>query len=152
MPDYSRCKIYKLESPSGHYYIGSTTYRQLNQRLAVHRCDSRRPKNCNNKLYSHITAIGWDKIKMTLLEEFVCANGDELRQRENRYIMESLDDDLCLNRNRAYANGVDYRDEKITCDCGTTVSRRQYPQHLQTNKHRKRAPPVEPTLPEISPA
>lgn len=87
------CIIYRLDCPDGFFYIGSTK-QSLEQRFYSHKRDS---KKYNRKLYTHINSIGWDSIKIIILEE--C--DDTIRQqREDELIKASLLDTKCLNHNR----------------------------------------------------
>lgn len=77
MPDYSKGKIYAIYSPSLNItYIGSTT-KTLKERLYGHlkgnTTGSKQVLKCND-------------YKITLLENFPCANRYELEMRETEYI------------------------------------------------------------------
>ena len=100
MPDdrYTHGKIYRLVCPDGHYYIGSTI-NQLKYRLNNHKVSS---KSSKAKVYEYINAIGWDDIKIELIEDCPCNSKETLLQREAFYINELKDDTLCLNTNRSH--------------------------------------------------
>lgn len=95
---YENSKIYKLICEDGFYYYGSTTS-TLTNRLSKHKTNS---KIENSKLYTHIKTIGWDKVRIQLVEQFQCENKQELLQKENDYILTGKDDNLCLNTIRSY--------------------------------------------------
>jgi len=95
---YTNAKIYKLVCNDGHYYYGSTI-NTLKHRLNRHRQSS---KTEMNKLYTHVTAVGWDAFRMDLIEEYPCISRVELYTREDIYIKKSLHDPLCLNVLRAH--------------------------------------------------
>lgn len=100
MPKYSEAKIYKLECNDGYYYIGSTTSHYLSSRLSNHRNDSKRINYVNTKVYKHIKQIGWENVKIVLIELFPCNCIEELKKKENEYILKNINDSLCLNNNR----------------------------------------------------
>lgn len=95
---YENSKIYKLVCDDGHYYYGSTI-QSLDKRLYGHHGST---KIMTSKLYTHIQEIGWDKVKIECIEEVSCKNRKELREIENKYILESRNDSLCLNTLRSY--------------------------------------------------
>ena len=100
MPDYSRSKIYKLQCDDGHFYIGSTK-NELRKRLQDHKGDSKRH---DSKVYQHINAIGWERVRIVLIEEFSCETRDELRRKEDEHIQLHENNPLCLNNNRTSFN------------------------------------------------
>jgi predicted GIY-YIG superfamily endonuclease len=96
MPDYSKSKVYKLQCDDGYYYIGSSCD-ELRKRFWLHKADSKRR---NAYVYQHINQIGWDRVRIVLLEEYSCKTRDELRAREDTHIQQHLTDSLCLNTRR----------------------------------------------------
>ena len=96
MVNYSNSKIYKLQCNDGYFYIGSTTS-ELRKRLREHKTN-----NSNTSVYNHINSIGWNNVKIILIENFECNNRDELRMYENEYIQNNILDPLCLNTYNAY--------------------------------------------------
>ena len=94
---YESGKIYKLQCIDGYYYIGSTT-QTLYNRLNHHKFSS---KTGTSKAYKYINSIGWDKVKIELIEDFPCTIKSELNEREEYYISQSKTDNLCLNINSA---------------------------------------------------
>ena len=98
MPNYSNSKVYKLiNSVDKKIYIGSTT-QPLSTRLAEHKSKAKsRPYN----VYKHLNTIGWDKVRIILIETVNCFNKEQLNQREQYYI-----DRLkpSLNKHHAYVN------------------------------------------------
>lgn len=87
-------KIYKLQCEDGHYYIGSTIS-ELRFRLANHKGKAKAKPD--RRVYKHIHSIGWDKVRIILIEEFECKTRQELYQKEDEHIRNALQDDLCLN-------------------------------------------------------
>uniref|UniRef100_A0A6C0ELY7 GIY-YIG domain-containing protein n=1 Tax=viral metagenome TaxID=1070528 RepID=A0A6C0ELY7_9ZZZZ len=107
---YEHSKIYKLLCDDGHYYYGSTIA-QLKSRYWGHKDSS---KTMTSRLYTHINSIGWDKVKIELVEAFSCANRTEIRMKENEYISASKDDPLCLNTLPAYASDDQKQQRVVT--------------------------------------
>lgn len=97
---YENGKIYKLICNDGSYYFGSTT-QKLYRRLNHHKEAS---KIGTSVVYRHINNIGWDKVKIELVEDYPCTIKSELNKREEYYINLSKSDELCLNYNRAYVS------------------------------------------------
>ena len=141
--------IYKLECLE-HFYYGSTTS-ELAKRLYSHCQDgTKNPRMSGNRLYSHINSIGWKHAKISLIEEIKFTTKEQLRRAENKYIVESLKNPLCLNSNRSIVTMeerkalVSERSKRkqtakhlqVVCDCGmvTTVGRKQ--QHLNSVNHK----------------
>lgn len=97
---YDNSTIYKLICEDGHYYYGSTIV-SLRMRLHGHKESS---KTMTSRVYKHIVEIGWDKVKIECIERVSCKDRKELREVENKYILENRNDPLCLNTLRAYTS------------------------------------------------
>jgi hypothetical protein len=105
---YEKAKIYKLECDDGHYYYGSTI-NELRVRLSGHKdAATFRPY----RVYQHINEIGWDKVKIVLVEACPCESRDELNRKENDYILAHKSDPLCLNNNLACLTDEQRKDYK----------------------------------------
>ena len=95
---YSRGKIYKLvNSVDDKIYIGSTCIR-LSQRLHQHKAMA---KSKPLPAHRHLNTIGWDNVRIILIENVIAETKDQLLQREQHYI------DLLnpsLNKQSAYAH------------------------------------------------
>lgn len=107
MPDYKNGKLYKLQCDDGHYYIGSTC-NELRFRLYGHKTDSKKE---NNKKYQHINEIGWDRVRIVLIEECPCENKTQLCRKEDEMIRKYQNDPLCLNSKRASCDKKEYYTE-----------------------------------------
>jgi hypothetical protein len=141
-------KIYRLECNDGHFYIGSTS-KSLTYRKAQHVQTSLRGDSRGNKVYSHIHKIGWDNVKIVLVQDV--PPGADYRKIEDAYIRASLSDPLCLNKNRAFTTAEEKaaaarefarkvqerRNAPIVCECGLTTTVGRHRQHLNSYKHRK---------------
>ena len=92
---YSNGKLYRLVCDDGHYYIGSTT-NKLNYCLHGHKTNSKNEmKRC--RLYEHILTIGWDKVKIELIELYPCKSKEELTKKMKLIYKDYKDDFMCLN-------------------------------------------------------
>lgn len=100
MPDYSKSKIYKLQCEDGHFYIGSTAT-ELRYRFAKHK-QTHSKAQPNTRAYKHINELGWDKVRVILVEEVVCENKQQLLQIEDKHIQSEHQNILCLNTFRAF--------------------------------------------------
>jgi predicted GIY-YIG superfamily endonuclease len=143
-------KIYKLQCPDGHYYYGSTTYKYLCQRLSHHKIDAEKPAYRKTKLYNHIKSIGWDAIKMMLIEEVPYTCRDALRTKENEYVLQGYGDPKCLNHNRPiiteeqrkeYKRMIldkekEWRNTVVHCDtCHKDITQGRLNQHNRSQIH-----------------
>jgi hypothetical protein len=88
MNKYNNAKVYKIVNDiDDKIYIGST-YQSLTKRFRDHKADAkRRPKR---RVYKHFNAIGWNNVKIILIEEFPCKSKIELEKREREMIDELL--------------------------------------------------------------
>jgi hypothetical protein len=99
MIDYSKTKIYKIESHLGDkIYIGSTTKDYLSQRFQQHKYTFKYWKNGKG---SKITSFdifdeyGLENCQIVLIEEYPCTSKDAKNAREGHFI-KLLD---CVNKN-----------------------------------------------------
>lgn len=84
MKDYSLGKIYKIISnKNGMYYVGSTCYPKLSQKLSKHKQDYKKYENGKgiwNQVYNFFI---YDEPRIILLENYSCNNIDELHARQH---------------------------------------------------------------------
>jgi hypothetical protein len=112
MNRYNNGKIYKLvNSVDDKIYIGSTCL-SLAKSISNHRTMARRkPLPC----HQYLNDIGWDKVRIILIESVTAETKDQLLMREQHYI------DLLkpeLNKQSAYVNCPHGRQHQICKDCG----------------------------------
>lgn len=98
MVNYQKGKIYKLQCNDGHFYIGSTC-NELRIRLGCHKTLSK--TRLEMKVYKHINSVGWDSVSIILVENVPCESKEELKKKEDEFLMKELNNELCLNCNRA---------------------------------------------------
>jgi|TARA_R110000851_G_scaffold104370_1_gene222093 hypothetical protein len=84
MPNYTNGKIYKIvNSIDDKIYIGSTTV-GLSKRKGDHK--SKAKIYPNRKVYQHWNSIGWENIRIVLIENVTCFSKEQLLLREDYYI------------------------------------------------------------------
>lgn len=132
--NYENGKIYRLLCNDEHYFIGSTV-NELRYCLNKHKQNS--SKQSVLKVYEHINKLGWDNVKIELIEAYPCKSKKELNDREEYHLNEIKKKknklNLCLNidepqleneivsapiiqdNNTKYAKGKIY---KVTCSDG----------------------------------
>ena len=97
---YNNSKIYKLvDQVNGYTYYGSTTD-LLSKRFYKHKFDAK--KSPERKIYSYFNKIGWDNVKIVLVEEHYLQNKEQLLREEDRVIQMYLHDEKCLNSRRSF--------------------------------------------------
>lgn len=83
---YDNAKIYRLvNNVDDEFYVGSTCD-ALHKRFYKHKAKA---KHDPRPVHKHFNEIGWDNIKIILIEEYACKNKMELERRE-RYWIEEL--------------------------------------------------------------
>jgi hypothetical protein len=94
--DYSKGKIYKLVSPSGLIYVGSTCEPTIAIRKAKHKSNFKGWKNGKSNFVTSFKLFEEDEdnVVIVLIEEFPCENKMQLHKQERFYI-ETLD---CVNK------------------------------------------------------
>ena len=158
---YHSGKIYRLESPNGLLYIGSTCHPTLAMRKACHKRGYTHWKKGLGPFVTsyHLYEEDENNVEIYLIENFPCNNKDELRSREG-YWIRCLD---CVNRLVAGQSKKEYynshREEilkgkqlyyqenkekiikrklqKYICECGGNYVYAQKARHYQTKMHLK---------------
>lgn len=112
---YSNGKIYKLvNSVDGRIYVGSTC-NVLSKRLAEHKRAARQnPTRC---VYEALNDVGWENVRIVLIEAFRCTNKEELTARE-QYFMDMLRPSL--NKQAASGQICEHQHRRSQCkECGS---------------------------------
>jgi hypothetical protein len=82
---YQNGKIYQITNNiDDMVYIGSTCL-PLRKRIYNHKKEHHSGKGPNRRLFQHTTQYGWGEFDIILVEEYPCANNDQLRQREEHH-------------------------------------------------------------------
>lgn len=130
---YENGKIYKLECEDDHFYYGSTIC-ELRKRLYYHKIASQTQPY---RVYKHINTIGWDKVKIVLVQEFSCENRRQLIQKENEYIVLNKNNNLCLNTIVAFHTEETRKTAKKESYQKNIEQRREYDKQRNQTEHRK---------------
>jgi len=110
--DYSLGKIYKIiDNTSNMFYVGSTCYPKLSQRLAKHRSHLREYEKGYGKYVTSFEILNNNDYKIILLENYPCNNIDELNAREQEW-MDKLRCDNMVNKYNAKGENIERRKEK----------------------------------------
>jgi predicted GIY-YIG superfamily endonuclease len=105
--NFPNAVVYVLQCIDNYYYIGSTI-NNPRYRLNNHKSDSiTYPDRC---VYKHINAIGWENVKLQVVEAFPCDTKEELRKKEDELIKDSLQDEYCLNHIRVVVSKEERRE------------------------------------------
>lgn len=159
MPDYKNGKIYKITCETGKIYIGSTTQKYLASRFTCHkykhsgrRCltkDFIKPKieliesypcetkqqllwkerewientDCVNKVVPIVTK----EEKLSRFKEYNRDWYQKNKEKQNNY------DKVYYAKNKEKIN--QRISKKITCECGSTISRGNLSHHIKSKKH-----------------
>ena len=164
-------KIYKIVALTDNFnnddvYYGSTSEKNLSDRFSGHKGNYKRWKNGIQKSegssYYIFEKYGLENSKIVLIEEITFFHIDELRKKENEYIMNNK----CCNKVKAYLSDEDYKkdklkyglehrkekkeydakyrllnsdkiNEQIQCECGGKYLKRHNSTHIKTKKHLK---------------
>jgi|TARA_R100000081_G_scaffold77619_1_gene44089 flagellar biosynthesis GTPase FlhF len=99
--DYSLGKIYKIiDNTSNMFYVGSTCYPKLSQRLAKHRSHLRDYEKGYGTYLTSFEILNNDDYKIVLLENYPCDSIDELKSQEQVWI-DKLKCDNMVNKYNA---------------------------------------------------
>ena len=106
---YSHGKVYKIiDNTTGMFYIGSTALKRLDQRMNGHVNNSIKQNKTNtiSKVYTYFTPenLRSERVRIILLQEVNVNNKIELLKIENEYIEKELNNVLCLNTLRSFAD------------------------------------------------
>ena len=123
---YSNGKLYRLVCDDGHYYIGSTT-NKLNYCLHGHKTNSKNEMK-RGRLYEHILTIGWNKVKIELIELYPCNSKEELTKKMKSIYKDYKDDFMCLNNSEL--NDSDSESESENIDYESDIESESEPEVL----------------------
>lgn len=109
MVNYANGKIYKLvNNVDAEIYVGSTT-NGLARCKAVHKSIARIK---SWRVVIHLNEVGWENVRIVLVEEYPCENRDQLRQREQYWIDELQPS---LNMSAAYVAPCPHGRQRASC-------------------------------------
>lgn len=150
MADYSQSVIYTIKTADG-LYVGSTINFYTRQKKHRSNIYNKNSKDHNNKLYQNIRSNN-GKYDMIIHKHYPCKNNFELLKEEERSRIElnaNLNMKPCANLNMTQhqrknrkeywkeyrIKNKDKLSEKITCECGSNISRHNLSNHRKTKKH-----------------
>ena len=140
---YNNSKIYKLvDQVNGYYYIGSTC-NPLSKRLHWHKQNSKKQSLQNIKVYKHFNSIGWENVKIILIQEHYLDNKEQLLREEDNIIQMYLYDAKCLNSYRAFLSEEERKEHKMQYrnqynNLNKEKINEQHKQYYEDNKERVR--------------
>ena len=109
---YRNGKVYKLVNcVDDKIYIGSTCAR-LSKRFYDHKHTA---KNRPTYVHKHLNSIGWENVRIILIENVIAETKDQLLIREQHYIDELKPE---LNKHAAYVHCPHGRIQSQCKDCG----------------------------------
>ena len=107
--NYYNTKIYKLEHvDTGFFYIGSTT-QQLCKKFVDHKRDAIVKLT---PAYKKFNELGWEGVRIILIENVKCENKEEKLKKENEYISQHRGNVLFLNCRMSYQTKDELREHK----------------------------------------
>lgn len=116
MQPNTQCFVYILTNTTDDtFYIGSTCL-PLDIRFRYHTGELKNPYRPiwrSSRLYTHYDKLGWDNVKISLLETIICNNFRELHICETKYILHHLGTTTCLNMKVPFTY-YNYRISKCT--------------------------------------
>ena len=104
---YNNSQIYKLVDQVNEYFF---TCNSLSKRLSWHKQNAKKEKHKNMKVYKYFNEVGWDNVKIILIEENYLENKQQLLREEDRVIQMYLHDKNCLNSFRAFLSLEDKKE------------------------------------------
>ena len=111
MSKFLNSKVYKLiNSIDDLIYIGSTT-QPLSKRFSDHKANA---KFKPGPVHRHLNNIGWDTVRIILIENVICYNKDQLTQREQHYIDVYKPE---LNKKSAFTDCPHGRQHNVCVEC-----------------------------------
>ena len=97
---YQNSRIYKLvDDVQQHFYIGSTCCSSLAKRKSWHISASKQKPHI--KVYQYFNSVGWNHVKIVLIQELKLDNKEQLLKAENEVISQNFNDPKCLNSNHS---------------------------------------------------
>ena len=97
---YHNSKLYIIRDEiNGNFYIGSTC-NSLSSCFSKHKSDTKRRSNIG--VCKYFKEIGFENLKIILIEEHHLENKSQLLREEDRVIQMYKNDDNCLNARKAF--------------------------------------------------
>jgi hypothetical protein len=104
---YTNGKIYQITNNlNDMIYIGSTCL-PLRKRWYNHKNEMNYGKGSTRRLFQMAAQIGWDEMRIVLVESYSCDSSDELRRREE-YHLQQVPAERRLNMMHAYQTPAEH--------------------------------------------
>ena len=108
---YTNGKIYQITNNlNDMIYIGSTCL-PLRKRWYNHKNEMNYGKGSTRRLFQMAAQIGWDEMRIVLVESYSCDSSDELRRREE-YHLQQVPAERRLNMMHAYQTPAEHVEQK----------------------------------------
>ena len=108
MPNYQNGKIYKLVSPGGLTYIGSTC-----QSLAVRKAGHKGSFKANKRTTSEkLFEEDQDNVDIVLIEKYPCKDKEELHRRERYWVEQTVCVNKCIPGRTSKEFYQDHKEER----------------------------------------
>ena len=136
---YERGKIYKIYSKIADLTYYGSTIQTLKRRLICHKSDFKKGRYCKSQ-----DVLKYNDYEIILVELFPCNSKKELLEREGYYQknFKCVNTTLASRTKKQYYN--DHKEKiskkkkiKITCCCGSVVSKTHKARHNKSQKHLK---------------
>ena len=92
---YENSKIYKLFDPNTEYFYIGSTCDTLSKRFNRHKTVAKSKPHI--KVYVCFNEVGWENVKIVLMQELYLENKEQLLRAENDAIEAHIHDSKCLN-------------------------------------------------------
>ena len=122
---YNHTKIYKLVDCVNHFFYIGSTCDILSKRLYQHKAKAKQTPD--RKVYKYFDSVGWENVRIVLIEEHVLQNREQQLREEDRVLINYINDPLCLNSLRAFC-GLDkniYNKERYIANKQECLSRQK---------------------------
>ena len=160
-------KTYKLvDQNNQYYYIGSTACATLSKRFSWHKQDAKKKHMQNSKKYLYFNSIGWEIVKLILIDEFNFDKKIQLLKEEDKLIQQYINDPKCLNAMRSIIPDIEKKEynkehhikywnanvekirckdrersklrnmDKCICECGIIYAKHRKQAHEQKEHHK----------------
>jgi len=104
---YEHAKIYKLIHPDSEYFYIGSTCDVLSKRLCVHR--NKAKIYPERKVYKAFGELGFENVKIVLMEEHYLENREQQLREESRVIQMYIHVEKCLSSYRPWVSKEEWK-------------------------------------------
>lgn len=137
---YQHGKIYRIDIGDCYYY--GSTIQTLPKRMQAHKRDMQIGQS---RLYQAMRETADCEWNMSLVLDYPCDSREMLLEAENLFIAWNINNPRCLNQHYSYITPEEkatyhknYRERRLTCECGCTVTAGNLATHRKSKKHQSR--------------